>query len=190
MSGDQSSSDDESKILARNRKRVAPIDESSLTEEEAKALEQRRAYNRKCAAKARKRSKDLIVTLQAQVEELTKEKSELQRNNEVMRAQMDLLEQQNRTLLMSQRQAPVEQTAASSQLLLAQTLQGLPILEAIANQARLMASGSSQALGTAVPKGVVGDETVTLPHNTTNALTSEVSPIAHSTAQRAPATQK
>jgi hypothetical protein len=70
----------------------------------ARKLEQRRAYNRKCAAKARKRSKDLIAHLQTQVEDLTKDKTELQRSNDVMRAQLELLENQNRTLMMSQRQ--------------------------------------------------------------------------------------
>jgi hypothetical protein len=36
------------------------------------------------------------------VEELTKDKAELKRSNDLMRTQLDLLEQQNRTLLMNQ----------------------------------------------------------------------------------------
>jgi hypothetical protein len=36
------------------------------------------------------------------VEELTKDKAELKRGNELMRAQLELLEQQNRTLMMNQ----------------------------------------------------------------------------------------
>ena len=60
-------------------------------------------YNRQCAAKARKRSKDLIALLQRQVEELSKDKASLERTNEVMQAQLQLLEQQNRTLMMNQR---------------------------------------------------------------------------------------
>jgi hypothetical protein len=75
--------------------------EAPIPGEEGVKLEQRRAYNRMCAAKARKRSKDLIATLQTQVSELTRDKAELQRNNEVMRAQLTLLEQQNRTLLVN-----------------------------------------------------------------------------------------
>jgi hypothetical protein len=43
--------------------------------------------------------------LQSQVEDLTKDKTELQRSNDVMRAQLELLENQNRTLMMSQRQS-------------------------------------------------------------------------------------
>lgn len=51
---------------------------------------------------ARKRNKDLIAHLQKQVEELTRDKAELKRANEVMRAQTELLAQQNRTLMMNQ----------------------------------------------------------------------------------------
>ena len=51
---------------------------------------------------ARKRNKDLVGHLQNQVEELTREKNELKRNCEVMRAQMNLLEETNRSLLLQQ----------------------------------------------------------------------------------------
>jgi hypothetical protein len=51
---------------------------------------------------ARKRNKTLIAQLQLQVEELTKDKAELKRSNDLMRTQLELLEQQNRTLLMNQ----------------------------------------------------------------------------------------
>lgn len=44
----------------------------------------------------------MVAQLQAQVEELTKDKAELKRSNTLMRTQLDLLEQQNRTLLMNQ----------------------------------------------------------------------------------------
>ena len=43
-----------------------------------------------------------MAHLQQQVEELTRDKNELKRVNEVMRAQMDLLEQTNRQLLINQ----------------------------------------------------------------------------------------
>ena len=52
--------------------------------------------------KARKRSKTLVAQLQSQVEELTKDKAELKRSNDLMRTQLELLEQQNRTLLLNQ----------------------------------------------------------------------------------------
>jgi hypothetical protein len=44
----------------------------------------------------------LVAQLQSQVEELTKDKVELKRSNELMRTQLELLEQQNRTLLLNQ----------------------------------------------------------------------------------------
>lgn len=104
-------SDDDSKgKQASGQKRSAEDADVQQDDDEgsdsfnARKLEQRRAYNRKCAAKARKRSKDLISHLQGQVEDLTKDKTELQRSNDVMRAQLELLESQNRTLMMSQRQ--------------------------------------------------------------------------------------
>jgi hypothetical protein len=84
-----------------SRKRII-IDETKLDRDELRKLENRREYNRKCAARARKRSKDLVSTLQKQVDELTSDKAELKRTNDVMKAQLELLEQQNRTLLMSQ----------------------------------------------------------------------------------------
>jgi hypothetical protein len=94
------------------------IDESLLDENEAQRLEARRAYNRQCASKARKRSKDLIATLQQQVEELSKDKASLERNNEVMHAQLSLFEQQNRSLMMNQRvqSAPVMPSGAGSRM--------------------------------------------------------------------------
>jgi len=51
---------------------------------------------------ARRRNKDLVAHLQYQVDELTRDKNELKRTNEVMRAQLDMLEQTNRQLLMNQ----------------------------------------------------------------------------------------
>jgi hypothetical protein len=84
-----------------SRKRT--IDESLLSEDEAQKLEARRAYNRKCAANARKRSKDLISTLQKQVKELTVEKEDLIRRTDIMRAQLELLEAQNRSIMMNER---------------------------------------------------------------------------------------
>jgi hypothetical protein len=80
------------------------IDETLLGEDEARKLESRRAYNRKCAAKARKRSKDLISQLQDEVNKLNQDKATLERTNEVMQARLKLLEQQNQTLMLNQRQ--------------------------------------------------------------------------------------
>jgi hypothetical protein len=128
----------------------------------ARKLEQRRAYNRKCAAKARKRSKDLIAHLQTQVEDLTKDKTELQRSNDVMRAQLELLENQNRTLMMSQRQTiaapqPSFQGAGASPFMMGNMGAGgygggnLQLLDALAAQGRLPPGMGPQGMGAAAP---------------------------------------
>lgn len=108
-SGDESGSESHTEGSAGTNPRRSSakrriIDETLLDEDEARKLESRRAYNRKCAAKARKRSKDLISQLQDEVNQLNQDKATLQRTNEVMHAQMKLLEQQNQTLMMNQRQ--------------------------------------------------------------------------------------
>lgn len=51
----------------------------------------------------------MVAQLQSQVEELTKDKAELKRSNDLMQTQLDLLEQQNRTLLLNQLSAQTSQ---------------------------------------------------------------------------------
>lgn len=133
----------------------------------ARKLEQRRAYNRKCAAKARKRSKDLIAHLQSQVEDLTKDKTELQRSNDVMRAQLELLENQNRTLMMSQRQtiaAPQPAYGGGPSPFLMGNMAGgggyasgnLQLLDALAAQGRLPPMSQGGLQGGMAPNGMGG----------------------------------
>lgn len=62
----------------------------------------RREANRMHALKSRQRSKALMMDLQGSVANLTREKSDLERQNVVLRAQVDVLSQQNRALLQSQ----------------------------------------------------------------------------------------
>ena len=107
-SADESSESNTEGSAGTNPRRSAKrriIDETLLDEDEARKLESRRAYNRKCAAKARKRSKDLISQLQDEENKLNQDKTTLERTNEVMHAQLKLLEQQNQTLMINQRQS-------------------------------------------------------------------------------------
>jgi hypothetical protein len=107
MDGDNSSSLGNS----HNRKRSA--DEADLTgggsgaatgpEQEAK-MQARREANRMHAFKSRQRSKLLLGELQVNMQQLSSEKSELERQNAVLRAQVEVLQQQNRALLQSQQQ--------------------------------------------------------------------------------------
>lgn len=55
----------------------------------------------KCAANARKRNKDTLANLQEQVHILAADKNNLQRENDILKAQLEVLESQNRALLMS-----------------------------------------------------------------------------------------
>jgi hypothetical protein len=59
----------------------------------------RRAYNRKSSAHSRRRSKEFVSDLQASVLQLTRDKLELHRANEMLQVRMDLLESQNKALL-------------------------------------------------------------------------------------------
>lgn len=102
ISEDTNSASDQASTEAKSVGRKRTIDETLLDPDELRKLESRRAYNRQCAAKARKRSKDLVEHLQTQVGELTKDKTELKRGNDLMRAQLELLEKQNHTLMMNQ----------------------------------------------------------------------------------------
>ena len=92
-------SEDEDSSLSPKRKRNTPIDETKLSEDDARKLEIRRAYNRMCAAKARKRSKDLISQLQGQVKELTDDKLELLKTIEGLRHKIDFLERRSTRLM-------------------------------------------------------------------------------------------
>ena len=90
----------EQRRVSSSRKRV--IDETLLSPEEAHKLQVRRAYNRECATRARKRTKSLVAQLQDEVKELQADKDELRRTHAVMRSQLELLEKQNKALLFRQ----------------------------------------------------------------------------------------
>jgi TolA-binding protein len=83
-----------------SRKRF--VDETLLPPDEAEKLLIRRAYNRDCASRARKRGKQLVAQLEAQVKELQEDKDELRRSLVSKEKQINLLEKQNQTLLLKQ----------------------------------------------------------------------------------------
>ncbi|GAX10439.1 hypothetical protein FisN_21Lh137 [Fistulifera solaris] len=78
-------------------------------ESDRKKLQQRREANRVHAFKSRQRSKHLLSELQTTVNELAKDKSELERHNAVLRAQVEVLQQQNLSLLQNQQQMMLQQ---------------------------------------------------------------------------------
>jgi hypothetical protein len=75
------------------------IDETQLSEEEARKLELRRAYNRDCASRARTRTKSLVKELQEQVRTLKQEKEELRLSNANLQTCLAFSEKQNRELI-------------------------------------------------------------------------------------------
>jgi len=132
------------------------IDESLLNEEETKKLAARRAYNRECARKARKRSKDLIAQLQNQVQELIKDKAALQRNNDIMLAQLEVLGQQNRMLMMNQCQGM--QNGGKSGSMQSQFLRGgagksFPLLDTLSAQGRIPGATAPRQAGVSMQSG-------------------------------------
>jgi hypothetical protein len=81
------------------KKRFMLIDETSLPPEEAERLLMKRAYNRECADRARKRGKQLVSDLEQQVHDLQEDKNELRRSVAVMEKQLMKLQQENQLLL-------------------------------------------------------------------------------------------
>jgi septal ring factor EnvC (AmiA/AmiB activator) len=78
------------------------IDETLLSPDDAEKLLERRAYNRECASRARKRSKQLIAQLEAQVKELQEDKDELRKRLLKMEQQCILLEDRNQAMILQQ----------------------------------------------------------------------------------------
>jgi TolA-binding protein len=99
-SGDGSESLSNHTTTIRSKKRV--VDETLLPPEEAEKLLARRAYNRECASRARKRGNELVAQLEAQVKELQEDKDELRRSLLQMTKQVHNLEMQNKALLLRQ----------------------------------------------------------------------------------------
>ena len=81
------------------KKRYMIIDETELPSEEAERLLAKRAYNRQCAERARKRSKQNVQELLRQVQELYADKEELRRSLATKEKEMQLLQNKNRMLL-------------------------------------------------------------------------------------------
>jgi hypothetical protein len=90
-----------------------------LTSLEA-GTEAKREYNRRNAARARKRNKHMVGDLQEKVHTLTKRTEDLQKFNDVLQAQLEVLQTQNRDLLLSRKepeakaQVQVQSSSSSS----------------------------------------------------------------------------
>ena len=83
------------------KKRFMLIDETKLPKEEAERLLVKRAYNRECAERARKRSKETVKELYRQVEELQADKNELRRTLATMEKEIRMLKDKNKALTLN-----------------------------------------------------------------------------------------
>jgi chromosome segregation ATPase len=84
------------------KKRNTAIDETLLPPNEAEKLLAKRAYNRDCAERARKRSKQMIEELHCKIKELQEDKDELRRSIGTLEKQLLMLQKQNDDLLLKE----------------------------------------------------------------------------------------
>lgn len=102
-----------SDLSSESKKRTSEDADLNDPESDRKKLQARREANRVHAFKSRQRSKHLLSELQTTVNELAKDKSELERHNAVLRAQVEVLQQQNLSLLQNQQQMMLQQKGSS-----------------------------------------------------------------------------
>jgi hypothetical protein len=91
----------------------------------AACTEAKREYNRRNAARARKRNKNMVGDLQEKVHSLTRRAEDLQRSNDVLQAQLEVLQSQNRDLLVSRKDREPKVQAPPSNDILSQLLEQL-----------------------------------------------------------------
>jgi Spy/CpxP family protein refolding chaperone len=100
-SADVTSTDTPDVAAPGRKKRFMIIDETKLSKEEAERLLIKRAYNRECAERARKRSKETVQELHRQVEELQADKCELRQQLTQMEKEIQRLKDKNKVLMLS-----------------------------------------------------------------------------------------
>jgi hypothetical protein len=92
-------------VRSNNRtKRTLIIDETLLPPDEAERLLAKRAYNRECADRARKRSKRLTEELKDKIKELQADKDELRRTIATIEKEFRLVQNEHRELLLKELQ--------------------------------------------------------------------------------------
>ena len=97
-----SATDTESAVVGEVKRRKVTIDETLLQPDAAEKLLARRAYNRECATRARKRCKQMVMHLKKQVNELMEDKEALRRSLETMEKRMVELESRNKAMNLQQ----------------------------------------------------------------------------------------
>ncbi len=88
-------------VAPGRKKRFMIIDETKLPKEEAERVLVKRAYNRECAERARKRSKEMIKEFERQIRELQADKDELRYKVAAMTKEIETLAEKNKVLLVA-----------------------------------------------------------------------------------------
>ena len=88
-------------VALGRKKRFMIIDETKLPKEEAERLLVKRAYNRECAERARKRSKETIKEFERQIRELQADKDELRYTVAAMTKEIESLTEKNKALFVA-----------------------------------------------------------------------------------------
>lgn len=95
-------SDDEALVSGKNARRAESDLEinpdESKEDDDRRKLEEKRAYNRKNAARARQRTKEHILELTARAERYASKNEDLQKTNETLMAQVKALTEENQRL--------------------------------------------------------------------------------------------
>lgn len=90
---------DEEMLSGKTPRRSSDLSgEESKEEEDRRKLEEKRAYNRKNAARARQRTKEHILELTARAERYASKNEELQKANETLLGQVKALNEENQRL--------------------------------------------------------------------------------------------
>jgi hypothetical protein len=130
----------------------------------AAATEAKREYNRRNAARARKRSKYMVGDLQEQVHSLTSRAEDLQRSNDVLQAQIEVLQSQNRDLLASRKgpepRAQVQPSNDIMSQLLEQLQEKSEAQQQVQTITQLLNNLSGQASSSQIPSSLTGGHQV------------------------------
>jgi hypothetical protein len=127
---------------------------SKLTSKEA-GTEAKREYNRRNAARARKRNKHMVGDLQEKIKSLTKRTEDLQRSNDMLQAQLEVLQTQNRDLLATRpdNEPKVQAQTSSAMAQLFEQIQGNGESQQKQHQPKPQGQNITQLLSTLVEQG-------------------------------------
>jgi hypothetical protein len=130
----------------------------------AACTEAKREYNRRNAARARTRNKHMVGDLQEKVHSLTRCAEDLQRSNDVLQAQLEVLQSQNRDLLVSRKDSAPKVQAQPSNDIMSQLLEQLQekreAQQQVQSITQLLNSLNGQGDSSQIPSSLQGGQQV------------------------------